>query len=108
MKGEGETILHAKSTGHRARGEIYRCLTGVAGRDNLAVTTVIASNMTAISGQEFLKILYRNVLFHSRVSPMTDSFPVGGLPRNVPWTAKLSKPFLQAIAGLITGPNAPS
>ena len=39
--GERETILQAKSTEHKAPREIYQCLTGVAGRDNLAVPTVI-------------------------------------------------------------------
>jgi hypothetical protein len=45
VKGERETILQAKSNEHKARREIYQCLTGVAGQDNLAVPTVIVSDI---------------------------------------------------------------
>jgi hypothetical protein len=37
--------FQAKSTEHKARREIYQCLTGVAGRDNLAVPSVKVSEI---------------------------------------------------------------
>jgi len=43
--GERETILQTKSTEHKARREICQCLTGVAGRDNLAVPSVKVSEI---------------------------------------------------------------
>ena len=45
VKGERETILQAKSSEHKGRREMYQRLTGVAGRDNLAVPTLIVNEI---------------------------------------------------------------